>query len=109
MYPELTFEDYQAQGGSASVEDFKSRLTSARAYLNNLIWPREVATEAQKQAYKNALVASINAGEIAEVAITSKRVGNTSVTFSDAASGSSPAMNAARNALVGSGLLFKGL
>ena len=109
MYPELTYADYQTAGGTAAEEDFNARILAARAYLNHLIWPREVTTEAQKQAYKNALVASINAGEIAEVAITSKRVGNTSVTFSDAASGSSPAMNAARNALVGSGLLFKGL
>ena len=109
MYPELTFESYKQAGGTTSEEDFNARILAARAYLNHLIWPREVTTEFHKQAYVSALVASINAGEINELTITSKRVGNTSVTFSDASTSSAPAKTAARNALVGSGLLFKGL
>lgn len=109
MYPELTFEDFKTHGGTASEDEFKSRLVAAKAYLNNLIWPREVVTDLHKAAYINALVASINAGEVTEVPIASKRVGNTSVTYSEAAQSQCPAKDAARNALVGSGLLFKGL
>lgn len=109
MYPELTYENFKAHGGTVSEDDFKSRLVAARAYLNNLIWPREVVTDKHRTAYIDALVASINAGEVSEVPIASKRVGNTSVTYSEAVQSQCPAKDAARNALVGSGLLFKGL
>jgi hypothetical protein len=116
--PEVTYDDYQAWGGTLAEDAFAASLPHARAAVRDIIGLNVPSGDMQTSAYKAAVCAAVDVD--AEYGSTggaatggSMTVGTFSVS-SGAGSSQAPAYDqdmarAVRGELVGTGLLFQGV